>query len=167
MRLALPGLFEARWSARIHDEWTRNLLTNRPDLSPEQLQRTRDLMDAALPEAVVTGYEPLIETLHLPDSDDRHVLATAIHSGATHIVTFNLRDFPADTLAQSNVIPIAPDSFVVGLYYTAPNDFVSRVKSHRASLKKPTKTADEYLATLKQNHLTQIAALLQQHNEEI
>ena len=42
-----------------------------------------------VPDCLVTGYEPLISTLTLPDPDDRHVLAAAIHGGATSIVTFN------------------------------------------------------------------------------
>jgi hypothetical protein len=35
----------------------------------------------------VIGYEPLIESLQLPDPDDRHALAAAIKSGAQVIVT--------------------------------------------------------------------------------
>ena len=47
MWLGLSGRFRARWSARIHDEWKRNLLINRPDLSAEQLDRTSDFMESA------------------------------------------------------------------------------------------------------------------------
>ncbi len=36
MRLALSGCFRARWSTHIHNEWKRNLLRNRPDLSAER-----------------------------------------------------------------------------------------------------------------------------------
>jgi hypothetical protein len=50
MHLALTGIFRAHWSAEVHDEWIRNLLKNRPDLSPDKLQRTRQLMDKAIPE---------------------------------------------------------------------------------------------------------------------
>jgi len=49
MWLGLSGRFRARWSAQIHDEWKRNLLINRPDLSADQLDRTSDLMDRAIP----------------------------------------------------------------------------------------------------------------------
>lgn len=56
-------------------EWTRNLLADRADLTPEHLAHTRHLMDAAVPDARVTGYEPLIAALSLPDPDDRHVLS--------------------------------------------------------------------------------------------
>ncbi len=55
MHLALTGIFRAHWSAQVHEEWMRSLLKNRPDLSREKLERTRHLMDNALPDAVVTG----------------------------------------------------------------------------------------------------------------
>ena len=55
-------------------------------------------MDVYAKDAIVTEYEPLIETLILPDAEDRHVLAAAIQCQAAYIVTFNLKDFPASTL---------------------------------------------------------------------
>ena len=45
MHLALSGIFHARWSAAVHEEWMSNLLANRPDLTREKLERTRALMD--------------------------------------------------------------------------------------------------------------------------
>ena len=80
MHLALTGVFCAHWSAEVHDEWTRSLLKNRPDLTSAKLERTRQLMDKALPDALVTGYEHLIDAIRLPDPDDRHVLAAAINA---------------------------------------------------------------------------------------
>jgi hypothetical protein len=65
IRLARSGLVGARWSDQIHDEWIRNLLLNRADLTPEQLNRTRRLMDAAVPGAVVEDYEQHIPTLEI------------------------------------------------------------------------------------------------------
>ncbi len=83
MHLALTGIFRAHWSAQVHEEWMRSLLKNRPDLSHDNLERTRHLMNKALPDALVTGYEHLIDSIHLPDWDDRHVLAAAIRCGQT------------------------------------------------------------------------------------
>lgn len=60
MWLGLSGRFRARWSAQIHDEWKRNLLLNRSDLTREQLDRTSTLMDQAIPDGLVTGHEVLI-----------------------------------------------------------------------------------------------------------
>lgn len=31
LRLAISGLFSAKWTEQIHDEWTRNLLHSRPE----------------------------------------------------------------------------------------------------------------------------------------
>ena len=80
MRLLLLDLFVGRWTERIHDEWIRNVAKDRPDLKRERLERTRAMMDSHALNALVTGYEPLIEGLSLPDPDDRHVLAAAIRS---------------------------------------------------------------------------------------
>lgn len=95
LELAGSGIFRARWTDLIHDEWIRNLLEARPDLSPERLARTRQLMDASILGSLVEGFEDLISALDLPDPDDRHVLAAAIHSGSDAIITMNLKDFPA------------------------------------------------------------------------
>ena len=92
--LATEGLVHARWSDRIHDEWTRNLLANRPDLTAARVRRTRDLMNQHVRDSLVTGYESLIAQLALPDPDDCHVLAAALRARATLIVTFNSADFP-------------------------------------------------------------------------
>jgi len=69
MWLALSDLFRARWTSMTHDEWMRNLLANRPDLKHEDLARTRSLMDAHVRDCVVTGFEPLIASIALPDAD--------------------------------------------------------------------------------------------------
>ena len=45
------------------------------------------------------GYEHLIEDLHLPEPNDRHVLAAAIRGRADVIVTRNVKDFPAEPLS--------------------------------------------------------------------
>src|SRR5215467_7169425 len=115
MWLALTDLFRARWTDEIHDEWIRNVLADRPDLRPEQLERTRQLMNTRVRDCLVTGYENLIEKLTLPDRNDRHVLAAAILAGADVIVTFNLTDFPADILSQFSIETRHPDDFVLAL----------------------------------------------------
>ncbi len=78
MHLALTDLFRPKWTDDIHEEWMRSVLKTRPDLRREQLERTRDLMNAHVRDCLVTGYEDLIQGLALPDPDDRHVLAAAI-----------------------------------------------------------------------------------------
>jgi len=78
MHLALTDLYRARWSDAIHDEWIRNVLAKRDDLTLQQLERTRQLMNSHVRDSLVTGFEYLIPSIALPDPDDRHVVAAAI-----------------------------------------------------------------------------------------
>jgi len=167
MECAVTEFYQPHWSADIHAEWIRNLLANRPDLDPARLQRTRDLMNRAIPQAMVTGYEPLIDTLTLPDHGDRHVLAAAIHSTASVIVTFNLRHFPAATLAPQGISAQPPDLFLMQAIAGQTDLFIEMARLHRARLTNPPKEAAAYIATLRDNQLTQIADLLDQHQHRI
>jgi hypothetical protein len=167
MRLALTGLFQARWTDEIHDEWIRNVLTDRPDISRESLVRCRELMDRHVPDCLVTGYESLVPTLTLPDPDDRHVLAAAVHGGAGAIVTFNLADFPASVLDGYHIEAVHPDEFIVRLFDESPEAVLAAAREQRAALKRPPKTAAEYLATLEQCRLTETVARLRPHEGEI
>ena len=160
MQLALSNLFQARWTEQIHDEWTRNVAANRPELSPASLARCRKLMDDHVPDCLVTEYEALIPTLTLPDPDDRHVLAAAIHGGAGLIVTFNLSDFPASVLEDFRIEAIHPDEFIVQLLDEQSDAVVQAMKLHRASLTRPAKSVAEYLATFELCRLPETVARL-------
>ncbi|CCG40417.1 hypothetical protein PHAMO_200002 [Magnetospirillum molischianum DSM 120] len=48
-------MFRARWTDLIHDEWIRNLLVNRPDLTRVQLERVRDLMNTHSRDVIAHG----------------------------------------------------------------------------------------------------------------
>jgi predicted nucleic acid-binding protein len=108
----LPHLVQAKWTEKILDEVTDNLRKNMPDITAEKTDRLRELMNMAVRDCLVSGYEPLIASLELPDPDDCHVLAAAIKAKAQVIVTKNLRDFPAERLAPWNLKAKSPDSFV-------------------------------------------------------
>lgn len=167
MWLALTDLFKARWTEEIHSEWIRNVLENRPDLTLEQLTRTKNLMNANVRDCLVTGYEALIPRLELPDPDDRHVLAAAIRSGASIIVTFNLNDFPTQALAPYGVEATHPDEFVSQLIDLKKAAVCQAAQKHRSTLKNPPKTPDEYLDTLNRQGLPQSATTLRSLCDEI
>lgn len=160
MRLALSDRFRARWSDKIHDEWIRNLLKKKPDLDPRALEKTRQLMNDHVRDCLVGGFEHLIPAIELPDPNDRHVLAAAIHCGADTIVTFNLKDFPSQALERYNVEAQHPDDFIVNLFDLHPASVMRAITEQRASLKKPPKTVDEFLDILLQQGLTQTVSLL-------
>jgi PIN domain-containing protein len=163
MHLALTGVFRAKWSSDVHEEWIRNLLKNRPDLTREKLERTRRLMDKAAPDALVTGYQHLIPGLLLPDRDDRHVLAAAIRCGASLIVTSNLADFPPEALSPFDIEAQHPDEFILHLLDLTPGLVIEAAHNHRTSLKNPPKTVEEYLDSLESQGLTQTASALREY----
>ena len=152
MWLAKNGLVAARWSERILSEWVENLLRNRPDLKRERLLRTCSEMNRAIPDAMVSGYEPLIDSITLPDQDDRHVVAAAVTAEATVILTANLDDFPAHLL-PAGIIALAPDPFLCELFSQHAGEVMETMREHREMLQKPRKTVEEYLSTLTGNGL--------------
>ena len=162
MHLALTGLFRAKWSAAVHEEWIRALLRHRPDLSRKKLERTRMLMDAHAADALVTGYEDLIDGLELPDPGDRHVLAAAIRGRADVIVTLNLRHFPAEVLERFGIEAQHPDEFILHLLDLAPGIVTAAARDHRESLKNPPKTVAAYLDALEAQGLTQTASVFRE-----
>lgn len=163
MHLAMTGLFRARWSDGVHEEWMTAVLRNRPDLKREQLERTRMLMDRHAEDALVTGYEDLIEGLHLPDPDDRHVLAAAIRGRADVIVTRNMKHFPDDALEPFGIEAQHPDEFVVHLLDLGAGLVIEAAQRHRESLKNPAKTVEEYLEMLEREGLTETVAVLREY----
>lgn len=160
IRLAQAGLVRAKWTATIHDEWMRNVLKRNPALSPDRLTRTRTLMDEAVRDCLVTGYEELINSLTLPDPDDRHVLATAIRANADVIVTFNLKDFPEKAVFCHGIEAMHPDDFLVELLNLASDAVCAAVNQQREGLRNPPKTIDELLAALEAQGLPQTVARL-------
>lgn len=162
MHLGVLDTFRARWTEAIHDEWTRNLLKNRDDLQLEQLERTRELMNAHVRDCVVENYEELIEKLELPDPDDRHVLAAAIHAKADAIVTFNLKDFPNENLAPFGIEAVHPDRFIVALIDENAALVISAATNQQKSLKNPPRTMAELLETLENNGLAETVSRLRQ-----
>lgn len=162
MQLVQTGLFRAKWTEEIHQEWIDSLLENRPDLSRSKLERRRDLMNKHAEACLVTDYEDLIPSLQLPDAKDRHILAAAIRGRADVIVTNNLKHFPRGALSKFGIEAQHPDQFFTHLIDLDRSAVCTAAKRQRESLQNPTKTVDEYLATLEAAGLPQTVASLRQ-----
>lgn len=159
IRVAIEGMVQARWSEQILDETFRNLKTNRPDLDPNRLDRTRALMTASLPAAMTSGHEGLIDALELPDPDDRHVLAVAIQAGAQLIVTDNLTDFPPSALTPFNVEARGADDFLVDQIHINAG-IIRRILRDIAATRRGQPTDDVILEHMESTGLIQSVALL-------
>lgn len=159
LSLAVDGLYHARWTVRIHDEWTRNLAMNRPELA-ERLPQLVALMHRIVPDCLIENYEALIDGLELPDAEDRHVLAAAITGHVDAIVTFNLKDFPGDVLGRYNIEAQHPDEFVLNQLELRQIDALAAIKAMRARLRRPPQSAVDLIATLERAGLPASAAHL-------
>ncbi|MEV0727820.1 MULTISPECIES: PIN domain-containing protein [Polymorphospora] len=160
IRIAQAGLVHARWTERILDEVFTNVQKNRPDLDPERLARTRQLMNRALRDCLVTDYESLIPALTLPDPDDRHVLAAAIRARAQVIVTDNLRHFPLDALRPFDIEPLSADDFVSDQVDLSPKTVWGCVQQIADSRRNPPMRPADVLVALERCGLVRSVANL-------
>lgn len=164
LRLAVTDLFKAHWTQQIHREWI-NAVVRQGKHSRESLERVRTLMDEHVRDALVTGYEPLITTVVLPDPDDRHVVAAAIRCNADAIVTVNLKDFPADTLAPYGIDVLHPDDFIYYQIDMAPSVCCESLRRQRLALKNPPLSTAQFFASLQKQRLPQTVAKLRGFEE--
>jgi hypothetical protein len=160
LRLAGADFYQPKWTDQMQEEWIRNLLINRTDLTRENLERTKAAMNAAFPDANVTGYEAIIDSLVVPDPDDRHVVAAAIKSQADVLVTLNLKDFPVDVLASYELEVQHPDDFIAHMIGLDRPKVLAVIHHLVTILKRPPKTFEDILQTLEEQGLTKSVALL-------
>lgn len=145
LRLAeTPRLYLPFWSKRILDETDRTL---KEQLGwPEDLvAHRREQITTHFPEALVEGFEP-IEACVTNDPKDRHVLAAAIRGKCEVIVTFNLKDFPAESLEPWQIEAHHPSKFLASLYSINQGLVVQRLHEIGANLGKPIQQVIEQLA---------------------
>ncbi len=166
LQLSSVGLFRAKWTKDIQEEWVSNLLNNRPDLKKSSLEKTCKLMNNSILDCMVEDYEELIEGLKLPDINDVHVLAAAIKSQSQVIVTFNLKDFPKEILDKYQIEAQHPDTILRYQIDLNLPIFLSCVKSVRGRLKNPPLQANEYLFSLSP-YLPQTVGFIKQYSNLI
>jgi len=162
MHLAICDLYQAKWTNDIHEEWIRNVLKDKPHLKYDQLQGIRSKMNENTRDCLINGYEPLIQNLFLPDPDDRHVLAAAIHASASIIVTANIKDFPTSETSKYNIEAKHPDDFISELLDIAPGIICGAIKRLRTIFKNPKVSAEEYLEILTKQSLPKSARKLRE-----
>lgn len=114
MSLCTRGLFAAKWSKRIEDEWVKHLTKKFPD-KQKQIVYRKEQTRRVVPDWEVSG-EGIADIelgLKLPDMNDRHVLAAAIVGHADCIVTDDKRGFDQAIASNYGVEIIDTDSFII------------------------------------------------------
>jgi len=162
VRVGMTGVVQVKWTDDILDECFRSILEKKPELTADRLQRTRTLMNLAIRDVLVEGYQGLVDTLELPDPDDRHVLAAAIRCGAQAIITTNLKHFPNEALAPYGMEALHPDDFVLDLLDLAPGVILKVLDEQVQALKSPPMALSDLLDTLENNGLVQAVSQVRQ-----
>lgn len=122
---AKQGLFEARWSVRILEEWARAA----GKLGPAQEIWARGEiagLAATFPNAIVNYDTAVAQRYWLPDPADIHVLTAAVVGSCDGILTMNAKDFPKNILGDEMLLRWDPDGFALILLGQSP-DQVSNV----------------------------------------
>ena len=156
--LAVAGLYAAKWTTAIEDEWVRSLERSRPELQG-RLGPRRDDMRAAVPdwEVPAEAWQSIVGGLRLPDAGDTHVLAAAVAGHADCIVTANLRHFPARILGPYGLEAIHPDDFLVAQLDLDEFSALAAFRDMRARKKNPPLDPEAFAQALERNGLASTA----------
>lgn len=153
------GLYQPVFSERILREWvlaTAKLGPEVPALAAAEAASFR----AVFPRGIVREQPEIEARLLLPDPNDRHVLATAIASGADAIVTFNAQDFPGHVLAAEGIARRDPDGFLWELQSRHPEVMAKIVEGVRAKAETISGQPVALKALLKRARLYRLAKAL-------
>lgn len=115
-----PALYRVLWSEQTLEEVYRTL--RKFDYTEEQAKRRLQKMREAFPEATISVPPGLLASVPgIPDPDDRHVAAAAIHAHAEVIVTANLKHFPGEALKPHGILVDTPDEFLAHQFHLNPD----------------------------------------------
>ena len=136
-------IVNVRWSQAILDDVTQHLTANLPNFDQAAACHLVSLMEDTFPLAKVEPSQrdfSRLESITLPDEDDRSVIAAAIAADATIICTNNLKHFPAVVLHRFNMLAVPPDDLFTQLIYTHMAEMVA---AHRAVVAAFPRATDE------------------------
>lgn len=171
LSLAEAGLFRPRWSAHILDETERaiaGILMARGDsAATENAIRHRSAIERAFPESQVDDYEGLIPALTLPHPNDRHVLAAAIQTRASVIVTDNLKDFPPEFLKPFGLQASSADEFLADMIDLYTPNAVAAIRTMRDRFRRPEISAEALVQRMELAGLNLTANLLVREIESL
>lgn len=143
LRIAAAKQYRPLWTDEILDEVEKNLMV-KLGRTPVQARRRVDRMREAFPHAMVDGHRPLIPQM-TNDPKDRHVLAAAVRGNASLIVTWNVRDFPPESLVPYEVEVRTSDDFLCDQLDLAEPAVLTSVEECVAQLRRPVVSMGEYI----------------------
>lgn len=127
-----PRFYVPKWSGEIIAETVRTL-ENQIGLSADKTAYLVEQLRRHFGDAWVSGYEGLT-TQMTNHPKDRHVLAAAVKCGASVIVTYNKRDFPASSIAPWEIEVQGPSTFLKHQYDLNPALVIDKLHAQARNL---------------------------------
>jgi predicted nucleic acid-binding protein len=155
---AYYDLYTPKWSEHIFDEWKRVMVTK--GVSEKEAEERISKANSAFPDALVKNYKGLIDSLELPDKDDRHVLAAAIKTNASLIITNNIKDFPTKYLQSFGLNVKTADDFLTDIIDLNHEQAIAAFKEMVLHKKNPKQDEFEVLNLLRNSGLNDTANYL-------
>ena len=146
---AEADFYQPKWTEDILEEVRRNLKEIKTIKTPQHIERLLLTMNQSFPDALImkSKYEKLIPTM-LNDPKDRHVLAAAVASKSTTIVTDNLKDFPPTSTAPYNIEIRSSDVFLLEQFDSNPALMLKILQDRISQLKNPPFSLSQFLNNL-------------------
>jgi predicted nucleic acid-binding protein len=160
LRLAEAEAYRPLWSSGILAELRRNVIE--AGIPTARVDRRITHMSRSFPDAMVTGYETLIDGM-TNDPKDRHVLAAAVRANAEVVVTFNVRDFPEPALKPYDILAVHPDDFLLDQLDLYPGLTIDVLEQQAASYRREPTTIAGLLPLLERTGLPQFTAEVRRH----
>lgn len=155
---AYYDMYTPKWSNHIFDEWKNVMI--RKGITEKEANKRVQKANLAFPDALITNYSGLIDSLKLPDQKDCHVLAAAIKTNANVIVTNNIKDFPKSYLASFGLTAKTADDFLTDIIDLNPKQAVKAFKALVLNRRNPDLNAYEVLEILRKQNLKATADFL-------
>ena len=172
LTLAEAQFFRVRWSDPVLGETERALgkMFNAKGIADAtaRAKRARAEMERAFADAMVAGFDRFLPACDgLPDPGDAHVMAAALKTGASVIVTENLKHFPSAVLDAVNVEVRSADAFIADTIALDPPRAVPAVRGMRERFKRPDKTAEALLLDMEAAGLAETVDVLRVHVQSL
>jgi hypothetical protein len=91
------------------------------------------------------------------------VVAAAVASRASVIITWNVRDFPTAELRRWSLRKQTPDVFLTDLYGQVPDLIIQTTRKARHNLRRSKVSAEDFLDALRRQKLVSFTSKIEQH----
>lgn len=172
LSLAEAEFFRIRWSRNVLEETESAISKILKDRGAhdfvEKARLAREQIERAFEDALVEHFDDFLSASRgIPDEKDHHVLAAALKTHASVIVTDNIKDFPASHLIVLNLEARTSDEFIADTIALDEGRAVEAIRRMRYRFKNPPKEPEELLLDMEAVGLLQVVDALRPYVKSI